>query len=102
MLLQKVSPFKKFERNKRSEAIIGGFSNPRNSILMKMFNLIDIGERAGSGIPNIYNVWKTRNWENPQINERLERIERVYLMLPVKKQPIKNFPQKRWYSGKLL
>ena len=25
--------------------------------LMKMFNLIDIGERAGSGIPKIVNIW---------------------------------------------
>ena len=77
-------------RIKIKEAISGGFSNPINSILMKMFNLIDIGERAGSGIPNIYNVWKARNWENPQIDERFDRVERVYLMLPVKKQPIKN------------
>lgn len=22
-----------------------------------MFNLINIGERAGSGVPNIFNVW---------------------------------------------
>ncbi|MDR0948248.1 MAG: putative DNA binding domain-containing protein, partial [Lachnospiraceae bacterium] len=41
------------------EAICGGFSAPRNAVLMKMFNLLDIGERAGSGIPNIYHVWKT-------------------------------------------
>ena len=34
----------------------GGVSDPRNSALLKMFNLIDIVERAGSGIPNIYFV----------------------------------------------
>nr|DAE44171.1 MAG TPA: Putative ATP-dependent DNA helicase recG C-terminal [Caudoviricetes sp.] len=31
---------------------------PRNTALMKVLNLIDIAERAGSGIPNIYSVWK--------------------------------------------
>ena len=76
------------------EAISGGFSNPRNSVLMKMFNLLDIGERAGSGIPNIYNVWKTQNWESPQIDERLDRFERVYLTLPVIKVPIKSADKK--------
>ena len=70
------------------EAISGGFSNPRNSALMKMFNLLDIGERAGSGIPNIYSVWKMQNWESPQIIERLDSKERVYLVLPLTKAPI--------------
>lgn len=32
---------------------LGGESDPRNKALMKMFNLINIGERAGSGVPNI-------------------------------------------------
>ena len=36
---------------------LGGESDPRNKALMKMFNLINIGERAGSGVPNIFNVW---------------------------------------------
>jgi predicted HTH transcriptional regulator len=76
------------------EAISGGFSSPRNSTLMKMFNLLDIGERAGSGIPNIYHVWKTQHWENPQIAERLDHIERIYLLLPFKKIPIKSTDKK--------
>ncbi len=33
-------------------ALEGGISDPRNSIVMKMFSLIDIGERAGSGLTN--------------------------------------------------
>lgn len=45
----------------------GGFSDPRNSVLLKMFNMIDIGERAGSGIPNIFRVWKEQNWPEPVI-----------------------------------
>ena len=36
-----------------STALEGGVSDPRNATLLKMFGLIGIGERAGSGIPNI-------------------------------------------------
>ena len=35
---------------------LGGESDPRNKVLMKMFNLINIGECAGSGVPNIF-IW---------------------------------------------
>ena len=76
------------------EAISGGFSSPRNSVLMKMFNLLDIGERAGSGIPNIYSVWKTQKWECPQISERFDSFERVCLTLPIEKAPIKSADKK--------
>lgn len=40
--------------------------------MLKMFNLIDIGERAGSGIPNIFRVWSDQNWTTPKITEQLE------------------------------
>ena len=76
------------------EAISGGFSNPRNSVLMKMFNLLDIGERAGSGIPNIYSVWREQKLERPQIEERLDSVERTVLVLPLKKAPIKSADKK--------
>lgn len=35
------------------EALVGGVSDPRNESLIKMFNLINVGERAGSGLPSI-------------------------------------------------
>ena len=38
-------------------ALEGGVSDPRNTTLMKMFSLIGVGERAGSGIPSIISVW---------------------------------------------
>ena len=62
----------------------GGVSEPRNSVLMKMFNLINIGERAGSGIPNIYSVWERQGWSEPQIIEDFEP-ERITLTLSYKK-----------------
>lgn len=58
----------------------GGVSDPRNGTMLKMFNLIDIGERAGSGIPNIFRVWREQNWTTPEITEQLEP-ERTTLTL---------------------
>ncbi len=62
----------------------GGISDPRNTVLMKMFTLIDIGERAGSGIPNIFNVWKKQGWSAPEIKEEFNP-ERIVLSLPIGK-----------------
>jgi predicted HTH transcriptional regulator len=81
------------------EAIGGGFSTPRNGILMKMFNLIDVGERAGSGIPKVWNAWQAEGWGTPELTERLESLERTTLVLPVKSAdngevPIKNADKK--------
>jgi len=58
----------------------GGVSDPRNSALIKMFNLIDIGERAGSGIPNIFNVWNKQGFPAPIISESFEP-DRITLSL---------------------
>lgn len=33
-------------------------SDPRNAAILKMFSMIDIGERAGSGIPGVVSVWE--------------------------------------------
>lgn len=51
------------------DAISGGISDPRNGTLIKMFNLINIGERSGSGIPMIYSVWKKQEWQIPEFVE---------------------------------
>ncbi len=50
----------------------GGISDPRNGAMQKMFNLIDIGACAGSGIPNIYRVWRAQGWVTPTITETFE------------------------------
>ena len=49
-----------------------------------MFNLINIGERAGSGVPNIFNVWADEGWEEPVIEERFDP-DRTVLSLSFKK-----------------
>ena len=60
----------------------GGLSDPRNSMMMKMFNLIDVGERAGSGIPSILYVWKKQGWSEPTITQDINP-NRVTLSLPL-------------------
>lgn len=77
----------------------GGVSDPRNSALIKMFNLIDIGERAGSGIPNIFNVWKKQGLPAPTISESFEP-DRITLSLETatssdKEQAIKSSDKKQ-------
>lgn len=62
----------------------GGVSEPRNGTMLKMFNMIDIGERAGSGIPNIFRVWQGQGWVTPAITEQLEP-ERTTLSLTFEK-----------------
>jgi len=39
-------------------ALSGGISDPRNSTIMKMFGLIDKGERVGQGIPDSIGNWQ--------------------------------------------
>ena len=56
-------------RTGKKQMRLGGKSDPRNKALMKMFNLLEIGERAGSGVPNIFNVWADEGWPEPVITE---------------------------------
>ena len=63
----------------------GGLSDPRNKLLMKMFNMIDIGEHAGSGVPNIYNTWEDEGWEEPVIIEEFDP-DRTTLILSFEKR----------------
>ncbi len=73
----------------------GGKSDPRNKSLMKMFNLIDIGEHAGSGVPNIFNVWEDEEWEEPDIKESFDPDRTSLILKFVKKQAIKTSDKKQ-------
>ena len=74
-----------YVRTGKKQMRLGGESDPRNKALMKMFNLINIGERAGSGVPNIFNVWADEGWEVPVIEERFAP-DRTVLSLSFKKK----------------
>ena len=73
----------------------GGKSDPRNKSLMKMFNLIDIGEHAGSGVPNIFNVWEDEEWEEPDIKEDFDPDRTSLTLKFIKKQAIKTSDKKQ-------
>lgn len=53
----------------KKQMLHGGKSSPRNKVIMNMFNFIGVGERAGSGVPNVYKIWKEENYEEPTVNE---------------------------------
>lgn len=50
-------------------AIEGGLSEARNPILMRMFSLIGVSDRAGSGLQKMYRTWKQRLNATPLIEE---------------------------------
>ena len=50
-------------------AMSGGVSDPRNATILKMFSLIDIGERTGSGIPKIRKTCADMHWPDISISE---------------------------------
>jgi len=72
----------------------GGESDPRNKALMKMFNLIGIGERAGSGVPELFSVWEEEGWEEPLIEESFDP-DRTILTLKFKKKVPKKSAEKK-------
>ena len=74
---------------------LGGESDPRNKSLMKMFNLINIGERAGSGVPNIFNVWNDEGFVEPEIEERFDPDRTILTLSFAKKQAKKTSDKKQ-------
>ena len=72
-----------------------GISDPRNKVLMKMFNLINIGERAGSGVPNIFNTWEDQGWVEPVIEEQFDPDRTLLILSFDKKQAIKTSDKKQ-------
>lgn len=73
----------------REEALKGGISDPRNENIFKMFNLLGIGERAGSGLENIQLAWREQEWLAPDLEElydpdRIVLTLRTTSMLPEK------------------
>ena len=72
----------------------GGESDPRNKGLMKMFNLINIGERAGSGVPDVFRTWDEQGWEEPIIEERYGDAARTCLLLSFAEKQAKKISEK--------
>lgn len=69
-------------RPNMNEVFDGGISDPRNPSIFKMFALIDIGERAGSGLFNIRTIWQDQGWQKPVWEEKFSP-ERLVLSVPI-------------------
>jgi ATP-dependent DNA helicase RecG len=50
----------------------GGVSDPRNPNLQKMFQMLGLGEKAGSGFQKILRAWKEQQWLFPLVSEKLD------------------------------
>ena len=84
-----------YSRTGKQQMKKGGISDPRNKVLMKMFNLINIGERAGSGVPNIFNTWEDQGWVEPVIEEQFDPDRTLLILSFDKKQAIKQAIKKQ-------
>jgi ATP-dependent DNA helicase RecG len=57
-------------------------SDPRNPNLLKMFQMLGLGEKAGSGFQKILRAWQEQHWMIPLVAENL-RLEMTRVWLPV-------------------
>ena len=74
------------------DALKGGQSDPRNPILHKMFSHLGYGERAGSGLPMINNVWKEKGWILPEIKESFNPNRTTLILITKSQNPLINPP----------
>ena len=61
-------------------AIAGGTSDARNDVIFTLFALVEIGEKLGSGLMQLFALWEQNGWPPPEIQERFEP-ERTILSL---------------------
>lgn len=73
----------------KEQMMRGGISDARNKTIMKMFNLLGYGEKAGSGIPMIIQAAEEFGLSNPEVSENLEfdrTLFTIYLKATNKKE----------------
>ena len=59
-------------RVNKAVAVEGGTSDARNSHIFNIFALVDIGERSGTGLADLYGHWKKNNLPAPVIAEEYD------------------------------
>ncbi len=62
------------------EAIAGGISDARNGRIFNMFALINVGERSGTGICDVYHIWAENGFKEPSYVETVDP-DRIVLTL---------------------
>ena len=68
-------------------AIAGGTTDARNSKIFNIFALIDVGERSGMGLSNLYSTWAELGYDQPELEEFHEpdqTVLKVYLKTSTK------------------
>ena len=65
------------------EAIAGGISDARNGRIFNMFSLINVGERSGTGLCDVYNIWEESGFKRPELVETVDP-DRITLTLEIK------------------
>ncbi|MBD1890518.1 RNA-binding domain-containing protein [Coleofasciculus sp. FACHB-SPT9] len=60
----------------------GGVSDARNPNLQKMFQMLGLGEKAGSGFQKILRAWREQQWLIPLVSEKLD-LEVTSVALPM-------------------
>ncbi len=66
----------------RDQILRGGVSECRNKCLQKMFQMLGVGDKAGSGVDKIRSSWAAQHWRSPSLQET-QRPDRVRLLLPM-------------------
>lgn len=66
----------------REQLYQGGVSDARNPNLQKMFQLLGLGEKAGSGFQKILRAWREQHWMIPLVAEH-PTLEMTQVWLPV-------------------
>lgn len=64
------------------EAIAGGISDARNGRIFNMFALINVGERSGTGLCDVYHVWEENGFKKPDLIESVDP-DRITLTLQI-------------------
>lgn len=67
------------------QAFKGGVSDPRNANILHMFSLINVGEKAGSGIPTIKKAFEDANFLKPVLYDE-SNPNRTFLKLSFVKE----------------
>ena len=77
------------------QAIDGYEHDCRNQKMHQMFHFLGLGERAGSGIPNIFKWWGNNHWVNPVIKEKLDPYDQTLVELKMGNEPVNEPVNKR-------
>ena len=61
-------------------AISGGTSDARNDVLFTLFALVEIGEKLGTRLVQLFALWEKNGWPRPELHEQFDP-ERTILTL---------------------